>query len=158
LAGGQNRYLNEVKASYAYARVQFSPWSPMKLKIKKGNFNLETVPFKGWVLGHFIDKSSPFYNVDFEIKWARHHKGEIKEARLETPARTLSILISGKQITKFFSTDEEVVLENEGDYLFYQPNVPHVNEYPKDTLLLVIRWPSIPIQKQIILLPPKSYS
>ncbi len=35
LAGGQNRYLNEVKSSYAYAWVQFPPWSPMKKKLAK---------------------------------------------------------------------------------------------------------------------------
>jgi len=115
----------------------------MAIEFSTGNFNESAFEHKGWVIGNFMGPDSLFYSKDLEIKWARHKKGEVKEARTTSNATTLSILISGKFLVKF-PTGEEVLLAKEGDYIFYRPNFPHVAETLEDSLLVVIRWPSIP--------------
>lgn len=61
------------------------------MKIISGNTDKLTQETRGWIMGHFINKESPFHNTDFEIKWGRHKKGENKEggAKQTTPPKAL---------------------------------------------------------------------
>lgn len=112
-----------------------------------GNFNESAVEHKGWIIGHFMEVNSPFCNQDFEIKWGKHKKGEVKGAIIQTNADSLAVLVYGKHLIKFPSLGKEVILEKEGDYLFFPKGVDHTWETLEDTLMLTIRWPSIPQEK-----------
>ncbi|MDP2874253.1 MAG: hypothetical protein Q8N84_03105 [bacterium] len=119
------------------------------LEVLTGNFNNERDKYRGWVVGNFIDKASPFHTEDFEIKWIKVAKGFRKEnLGPETKAKSLAILISGKYQISLLTTDQKFLLEKEGDYLFYQPTVPHRAEAFEDTLMIAIRWPSLPHDQQ----------
>lgn len=45
-------------------------------KFLTGNFNNEPQMYRGWIVGHFMERDSPFFNQDFEVKWGKHKKGE----------------------------------------------------------------------------------
>ncbi len=116
-------------------------------KLITGNFTEESPSHRGWILGHFMDPDSPFHNEEFEIKWGKHKKGEsfeAKEVGSSDQRCTVAILVYGKELLKFASVDKEVLLEDEGDYVSWQPNIPHAAVFWKDTLIITIRWPSVP--------------
>ena len=117
-----------------------------KNKISIGNLDQDKDKYRGWVVGHFIDNTSPLCTSDLEIKWSRHRKGDKKETiATNQTAKTLFILISGKFKFKFPNSDQkEVVIEREADYVFYDAGVPHAWEVLEDCLAINIRWPSVP--------------
>lgn len=113
-------------------------------KILKGNFNEEGLKHKGWIIGHFINPESVFHNGGFEVKWVEHKKGDVNEGvAVNERGRSLAILVRGKFLIKFPSEGREVLLEKEGDYVFWDAGVSHTWYYPEDSLLVTIRWPSV---------------
>jgi quercetin dioxygenase-like cupin family protein len=52
-------------------------------------------------------------------------------------------LIYGEFKIIFPLENREVVLSEEGDYVFFDSGVPHTWKTNKDTLLLTLRWPSL---------------
>jgi len=115
-------------------------------KLVTGNFDKERHAHRDWIFGHFMDQDSPFRNENFEIKWGKHKKGESFEAKEVGPndqCCTVAILVYGEERLTFSSVDREVLLENEGDYVFWQPNIPHIAVFREDTLVITIRWPSV---------------
>lgn len=100
---------------------------------------------KGWFLGSFMEKHSDFYSEDLELKWIRHEKGFHKPGfSSEHSIKTLTVLISGKYRVVFHDFHQEVVLEKLGDFLYYDSSqTTHDADALEDTLLLVIRWPSL---------------
>lgn len=119
----------------------------MATELLTGNFNKTASEHRGWVIGNFMDKQSPFCTKNFEVKWGKHKKGESKGTVTQTNADSLAILVYGKHAIKFPSLRKEIVLEKEGDYLFFPRGVDHTWETLEDTLMLTIRWPSIPPEK-----------
>lgn len=116
-----------------------------KPKIVTGNFEAEYNIHRGWVAGHFLDPSSPLCTSDLEIKWARHKKGEKKDlVAFNQTSKTLFILFSGRFKFIFPESDEEIIAKEEGDYVFFDAQVPHSWEVLEDCLAVSIRWPSIP--------------
>ena len=106
--------------------------------IDKRNGNL-------WVLGHFMEPGSPFQTNDLEIKWGLHHPGESKDSPgINLQAKTLAMLIRGKISIKFPDQNRELVLEKEGDYLYFDRGVSHNWSVLEETLIITIRWLSIP--------------
>lgn len=94
-------------------------------------------------MGHFIDKASPLHTSNLEIKWGEHTRGDRKETpALNTTAKTLGILIRGK--FQFTFEGENITLEKEGDYIFFDSGVSHTWEALEDSLTVTIRWPSLP--------------
>jgi len=117
------------------------------VKITAGNVSDACQPYRGWLLGHFVDPKSPLHTRDLEIKWGKHKEGESRGPREEDehdPRTTLGLLISGKWLLRFPTQGKEFVLENEGDYLLWQPNTPHRALALEDSFVLPIRWPSAP--------------
>ena len=53
----------------------------------------------------------------------------------------MSILIRGKYELNFGK--ETVMLEKEGDYLFFTPNMAHHMLAHEDSVVLTVRWPSL---------------
>jgi hypothetical protein len=115
-------------------------------KFASGNVNTKTPNGeKGWILGHFIDASSPFHNMGFEIKWSNSRKGDKKpEPALNVKAKSVVILVYGSFRIDFPDEKKSFTLRDEGDYVFFNVGVTHSWEVLEDSLLITIRWPSTP--------------
>ncbi len=117
----------------------------MSKRILNGNFKDVITERDGnhWVMGHFMPPDSPLQTNDLEIKWGKHKKGEAKKSSgTNKRAKTLAILIEGKVLLTF--DDEKVILKEKGDYVYWDSGVIHSWEVLKDSLIITIRWPSIP--------------
>lgn len=113
------------------------------MELKKGNFTSEAPNHRGWILGHFMGPDSPFATENVEIKWGNEPAGSRKEvAAQNTQAQSLAILIRGS--FTFFFNEGEITLDKEGDYVFYPAGVSHSWVSNEDSLILTVRWPSIP--------------
>jgi hypothetical protein len=64
--------------------------------------------------------------------------------RSQNTAKTLDFLVSGKFEYFFPKLNKKITLSKQGDYLFYDVGITHTWEVIKDTLLISVRWPSIP--------------
>ena len=99
---------------------------------------------RGWFLGQFMPGAdNPLRSRDLEIKWYTHAKGE--ERAQWSPAsavRTLNILVRGHFVLRF--PDRDVPLVQEGDYVLFGPGVAHSFRSVEESLVLTVRWPSIP--------------
>jgi len=102
-------------------------------------------PYRGWFMGHFV--RGPGQSDDVEVKWGVHPQGD-RNGGFASNARahTLSILISGRFRIVFEngSAREEIMLEKEGDFAMWEPGVAHDWEAEADSIVLTVRWPSIP--------------
>lgn len=109
-----------------------------------GNAEAASRDTRGWFLGQFIPgQSNPLRSSDLEVKWFTHAKGETRERwSPASPVRTLNILIRGRFVLRF--PDEEVVLAREGDFVLFGPGMPHSFRCEEESLVLTVRWPSIP--------------
>jgi hypothetical protein len=116
--------------------------------VQRGNFrkeNQQTPERNQWVAGHFLPEDSPLCSKDVEVKWAYHKAGEqLDTLRAQRDGKTLSILVYGKCIARFPDQDKVVTLKEEGDYVFFDAGVYHTSEIPEDSLIISVRWPSVP--------------
>jgi hypothetical protein len=109
-----------------------------------GKTTLDTGPFRGWLVGHFIPPELGPRSTDaVEVKWATHALGETRSAwAANIEATTLSILVYGS-IRIFFATGEEALLAEQGDYILWPPGLAHRWQIEEDkTIVLTVRWPS----------------
>lgn len=113
--------------------------------ISSGNLNTkESKLNKGWFIGHFIENNEFFKTQDFEVAWKVHKKGDKNESIAKNKiAKTLSVLIKGKCLWTFPEKNNQIILENEGDYIFWDSGIAHSWEILEDSTILTIRWPSI---------------
>jgi len=116
--------------------------------IKSGNLNNEVLKnpqTRGWFVGHFIGDSFGIKSDELEIKWGAHKKGEtFDKIRANKNGKSLSILISGKAKISFPDEKKEVILSNQGDFVFWEAGIFHTSKIIEDSVFLTIRWPSIP--------------
>lgn len=120
------------------------------MNIIQGNFNDKLTSHRGWVVGHFMEEDSPFNTKNVEIKWGKHKSGEYKEfVAKNEKAKTLTILIRGK-FTLIFG-NKKIILHKEGDYCFWESGVSHSWVADEDSLVLTIRWPSLPDDQKNLL-------
>lgn len=112
--------------------------------IASGNAADASKDTRGWFLGQFMPgASNPHRSSDLEVKWFTHAKGEERaQWSPASPVRTLNILVRGHFILRF--PDREVALEKEGDYVLFGPGVAHSFRSAEESLVLTVRWPSIP--------------
>jgi len=101
---------------------------------------------RGWFMGHFI---SPAYGLrctqEIEVKWGVHRPNEEKLAHgVNEKATTLTVLISGSFVISFPELNSSINLERTGDYVIFAPCVSHVWKALEDSVVLTVRWPSIP--------------
>ena len=99
---------------------------------------------RGWFLGHFVrGAANPLRSEDVELKWFTHAKGETRsEWSPPSEVRTLNLLIRGSFVLVF--PDREVALREEGDYVLFGPGVAHSYRSVEESLVLTVRWPSLP--------------
>jgi quercetin dioxygenase-like cupin family protein len=102
---------------------------------------------RGWFLGHFVSGAdNPLRSEAVELKWFVHAEGEQRpEWSPPSPVRTLNVLIRGRFVLHF--PDQEVALEREGDFVLFGPGVAHSYRSLEDSLVLTVRWPSLPPRK-----------
>ena len=100
---------------------------------------------RGWFLGQFIPgQANPLRSSDLEVKWFTHAKGETRERwSPASPVRTLNILVRGRFVLLF--PDHEVLLQKEGDFVQFGPGIAHSFRSEAESLVLTVRWPSIPV-------------
>jgi hypothetical protein len=81
---------------------------------------------KGWFAGHFMPgEDNPLRTSDVELKWFTHAKDETRhEWAPANPVRTLNILIRGRFVLLF--PEQEVLLQNEGDYVLARTSRTHI--------------------------------
>lgn len=98
----------------------------------------------GWMLGHFfagVDDARA--TADVEVKWAVYDGGEARVAwGVNDRAHTLAILVRGRFRLSF--PEREVLLAREGDYVLWEPGVPHRWQAEGPTTVVTVRWPSLP--------------
>ena len=122
-----------------------------------GNAAEDSADYRGWLVGHFVEPSrgGTRSTADLEVKWGIHPPGEQRAAWTEGEARsTLVILISGR-----FRVDlsakapggpqpswsiSSVTLEQQGDYLTWGPGTDHSWQAEAASVVVTVRWPSIP--------------
>jgi hypothetical protein len=99
---------------------------------------------RGWFLGHFMPgEESPLRTAELEIKWYTHQKGETRDQWAPANSvRTLNILIRGHFVLLF--PDQNVALQQEGDFVLFGPGMPHSFHSVEESLVLTVRWPSLP--------------
>ncbi len=116
-------------------------------QIQSGNLHdeeKENPQNNGWILGHFISEPV-FRNEHVEVKWSTHRKGWAKGfAAANKSAKSVSVLISGRFVLMFPDEGREVVLFKPGDYCFWSEGVHHSSAALEESVVLTIRWPSIP--------------
>lgn len=114
----------------------------MQSQVVFGNANVEGAHRWGWFLGHFITPTDdPRSTSILEVKWSDHKAGDTRpEWAMNVEATTLSILIRGRFRLQF--PEQEFLLSREGDYVLWDPGVPHCWYTESDSTVLTIRWPS----------------
>jgi hypothetical protein len=96
-----------------------------------------------WVVGYARPEDSPLRTNSVYVKWVRLKKGQEKAApSFEPTANTLGVLISGKIAQNFPTEDKTIILQKQGDYIYFGPNVPHTWSAIEDCLILTVRWPA----------------
>ncbi len=100
-----------------------------------------------WVIGHMIAANNSRHTDVFELKWGRHPRGETHPDLVPSKqgVMCISILIHGRMRLMFKRGTETqtVILQTEGDFVLWQPDVSHNSEFLEDTLVLTIKWPSV---------------
>jgi hypothetical protein len=111
---------------------------------RKGNAATDSADYRGWLVGHFIgDPDDIRATKDVEIKWGVHPAGEERSGQVTDEYRTTVILLVHGRFRLDLST-ESVLLEDEGDYVMWGPGVDHTWHAEEDSVVLTIRWPSLP--------------
>ena len=112
------------------------------MSIAAGNAFEDGGPYRGWIVGNFIEPADDVRNSsDVEIKWGVHKAGEERAEWTTGETRTsIMFLISGHFVQKL--PDREVDLAMPGDYVMWGPGVVHAWEALEDSTMLTVRWVS----------------
>lgn len=99
---------------------------------------------EGWFVGHFVPAAAgPRSSEAVEVKWAIYQGGEARAGwGANREATTLAVLVRGRFRLRF--PEREVLLEREGDFALWEPGVPHFWQAEEPTVVLSVRWPSLP--------------
>ena|SRR5690349_3710400 len=102
---------------------------------------------RGWFTGQFLPEGSPLKNSDVEVKWGFEPAGTTKAgAGVNKVAKTLTVLVSGT--FELHINDQKVVLQNPGDFVYFEPGEPHTWHAVTDSTVMSVRWPSIQNDQQ----------
>src|SRR5258708_65303 len=90
-----------------------------------------------WFIGHMAPESCPRHNTAFEVKWGMHPMGESHGFDSPKGVRSISILIHGKMRLQFREASDttqtqDVVLEKEGDFVLWEPDIMHNSYFLED--------------------------
>jgi hypothetical protein len=97
---------------------------------------------RGWLLGHFMPDGDIRHTDKVEIKWGVHPQGEQRAQWVTREERTsLHVLISGRFWIEV--PGESILLAEQGDYVVLH-QIGHSWRAEEDSVLLSVRWPSVP--------------
>ncbi|MCX5122315.1 signal peptidase I [Streptomyces sp. NBC_00347] len=120
-----------------------TPTTPTHPSVYTGKATPDAAVDRGWLLGHFKEPGDPRHSEDVEIKWGVHPKGEERASWVRGESRTaLQVLISGRFRLEF--PGRNVVLAEQGDYVVWGRGVDHSWYAEEDSVVLTVRWPSLP--------------
>lgn len=111
--------------------------------IEWGNIDNKPNGDRGWIIGEFKDRELPypFANKFFSLKWSKLSKGDKKPSPVaEEKAKTLTLLVTGKHRVNFPDENESVLLQKEGDYVFFEPGIAHSWEAVEDNFTITLRF------------------
>jgi quercetin dioxygenase-like cupin family protein len=112
-------------------------------EIYVGSADLEAPKEHGWLLGHFLPPDDPRHSDEVEIKWGRHPAGDRRSAWVHGEHRTaILFLISGRFTLEF--PGREVTLSTPGEYVMWGVGVDHSWHADEESVVLTVRWPSVP--------------
>ncbi|MGH7867211.1 MAG: signal peptidase I [Candidatus Dormibacteraceae bacterium] len=108
--------------------------------IHSGNAVDDGSPYRGWVVGNFIDSEQGIrHTSDVSIKWGIHPAGWVREKWMTGETRTtFSMLISGR--FRIQLSEGDFLLTKPGDYLMWGPGVDHIAQAEEDSVVLTVRW------------------
>ena len=108
----------------------------------------------GWFVGHFIPpEAGPRSTTGVEVKWSVYEGHEERDGwGANREAMTLAVLVRGRFRLSF--PGREVLLTREGDFALWEPGVPHFWRPEGPTIILTVRWPSLPGDSMSV--PPPS--
>jgi hypothetical protein len=107
----------------------------------------------GWFVGHFMGEDNPLTTAGVEVKWSAYAGGERRDGwGANRQATTLCVLVRGRFRLGF--PGGEVWLEREGDFALWQPGVPHEWQAHGPTVVISVRWPSLPGDSFRVAPPP----
>lgn len=107
-----------------------------------GNAGADARTHRGWLLGHFRNPEDARFSTDVEVKWAVHARGDQRAEWVENETRTaVLLLISGRFRVEL--PEHTVILAEQGDYIVFS-GIDHSWYAEEDTVLVAVRWPSIP--------------
>jgi hypothetical protein len=125
-------------------------------RVRVGNAADDGAAYRGWIVGHFVgvgvgvegggmleSSDDPARTGAVEVKWGVHPAGERRAVpAVNATATTLSLLVRGR--FRLVLPDREVVLAREGDYALWPPGVAHDWLAEEDSVVITVRWPSVP--------------
>ncbi len=97
---------------------------------------------RGWILGHFIDKSGGARSTsDVEVKWGIHPAGDQRPDRTTDDHRTtMVLLVEGNFVVSL--SKGTIELTRQGDYAVWGPGIDHSWKAKEDSVVITVRWPS----------------
>lgn len=109
-----------------------------------GNARCDSEPFHDWLIGHFVPATGGLrHSEDIEIKWGIHPQDSgDNQWTVNRLATSISILVSG--VEQISLPHRTFTLSNPGDYLVWGPGMPHRWQVMEDSVVITVRWPSIP--------------
>jgi hypothetical protein len=108
-----------------------------------GRADVDAAGDRGWLLGHFKPTGDVRHSTDVEIKWGVHSKGDSRAQWVNGEQRTaLLLLVSGRFRVEL--PHRSVVLSERGDYVVWGQGVDHSWYAEEESVVLTVRWPSIP--------------
>lgn len=108
-----------------------------------GRASVDAAADRGWLLGHFREASDLRHSDAVEIKWGVHPAGDARSEWVRGEERTaVLILVSGRFQVEF--PHRTVELREQGDYVVWGPGVDHSWCAPEESVVLTVRWPSLP--------------
>ncbi|MFI1839293.1 signal peptidase I [Streptomyces olivaceoviridis] len=115
----------------------------MKDSVYVGNAGKDAALDRGWILGHFKDVDDPRHSEAVEIKWGVHPRADARSQWVRGEERTaLLVLISGRFRVEL--PGRSVLLEEQGDYVVWGRGVDHSWFAEEESVVLTVRWPSVP--------------
>jgi len=102
--------------------------------------------YPGWFIGSFVSPALGLRcNGDVEVKWGIHEPNDEKRSGgTNDKSMTLTLLISGSLLMQFPQLNTEVTLQRPGDYVLFAPKVQHRWRSLSDSVVVTVRWPSLP--------------
>ncbi|WP_424642022.1 signal peptidase I [Embleya sp. AB8] len=98
---------------------------------------------RGWLLGHFKNADDPRHSEAVEIKWGVHPRGDERREWVRGEERTtFLLLVSGR--FRIELPGRSVLLEQQGDYVVWGRGVDHSWFAEEESVVVAVRWPSVP--------------